>query len=154
MVRKILLLAGMFLIMVNYSAAGEVLQTQESELWDGIEADITGVRIKNNIVTVKFKLRNTGQEKHSVKIFYDSCYLMDENNQKKYYILKDSDGIYIAGPQADEDRGGRFWYTVESGKANNMWIKFPQPTDNPESVTISLAGFFPFEEIPLEQKQP
>ena len=131
--------------------SAQAIQTQESITWDGIEADLTDVRISQNIVTIKVRLRNTGSEEQSVKILYDTCFIMDETNQKKYYPLKDSDGLYIAGPAADEQRGGRFWFGIQAGKAKGLWIKFPEPTDRPETIMISLEGIFPFEEIPLKR---
>ncbi|MBN2466592.1 MAG: hypothetical protein JXD19_00435 [Deltaproteobacteria bacterium] len=129
--------------------AGEVIQTQESSSWDGIEADLTSLTIKNNIITVKIKFRNTASKNQGIKIPYDSCFIMDATNQKKYYPLKDSDGLYIAGPVSDTQGGGRFWFDIHAGQSKSLWIKFPEPTDNPETVTISLEGIFPFEDIAL-----
>lgn len=129
--------------------AGEVIQTQQSDSWDGIEADLTSVQAKDNVVTVKFTLRNTGSQKASVQIKYQGCYLMDTANQKKYYVLKDADGLFIAGPMYDKSDGGRFWSDIAPGAAKGMWIKFPQPTDKVETVTILLPGVFPFEDIIL-----
>jgi hypothetical protein len=151
--KKASLLLLIVLVPAGIVFSGEVIQTQESDAWEGIEADLTSLRISKNIVTVKVKLRNTGCEEQGVKIPYDACFIMDETNQKKYYPLKDSDGLYIAGPMADEQSGGRFWFGVQAGKARGLWIKFPEPTDGPETITISLAGIFPFEEIQLKSKE-
>lgn len=131
--------------------AAEVLQTQDADLWDGIEVDLTKMTVKNNVVTVKLKFRNTGTENHSVRIEYKSCYIMDEANQKKYFVLKDSDGVYIAGPQHDQSAGGRFWFEIKAGKSKNMWLKFPEPTDNPETISISIPGVSPFDEVELKK---
>jgi len=139
------------LIPAGVAFSGEVMQTQESDTWEGVEADLTSLRIKNNIVTVKVKLRNTGSDEQGVKFCYDTCFIMDETNQKKYYPLKDSDGIYIAGPMADQNRGGRFWYGIKAGKTRGLWIKFPEPADGPETITLSIPGIFPFEELPLKK---
>ncbi len=131
--------------------AGEVLQTQEADVWDGIEVDLTKMTIKNNIVTVKFKFRNTGADNQTVRFGYRDCYIMDETNQKKYFVLKDSDGIYIAGPQHDQSGGGRFWFEVKAGKSKNMWMKLPEPTDNPETISISIPGVSPFDEVEIKK---
>jgi hypothetical protein len=42
--------------------SGQVIQTQESDTGDGIEADLTGINIGDNIITIKVKLRNIGAE--------------------------------------------------------------------------------------------
>ncbi|OGD38915.1 MAG: hypothetical protein A2V45_02205 [Candidatus Aminicenantes bacterium RBG_19FT_COMBO_58_17] len=127
----------------------EVIQTQSHNTVEGIEADLTSLEIQNNIVTVKFKLRNTAAEKQNVTIQFKDCYIMDEVNQKKYYGLKDTDGLFIAGPAYDDQNGGRFWYGIQAGKSMGLWIKFPQPADNPASITISLPGVSPFESVKL-----
>ena len=105
----IVALALAFLVTTGAGFATEVIQTQEAETWDGVEVDLTSLTVKNNIVTVKFKIRNTGSEKQNVRVDYRDCYLMDETNQKKYYVLKDSDGLFISGPNYDRSNGGRFW---------------------------------------------
>ena len=131
--------------------AQDVLQTQESDLWEGIEIDLTKITVRNNVITAKFKLRNTGSEKHNIRIDYKTCYIMDETNQKKYYVLKDSDGIYIAGPQYDQSGGGRFWFNIKSQKSKGLWMKFPEPTDNPETISISIPGAAPFDGVEIKK---
>ena len=134
--------------------AGKVIQTQESDKWDGLEIDLISLKVKNNVLTVKFKLRNVGSEVIEPGIYFKDCYIMDETNQKKYYPLKDSDGNYIAGPvrySGSAWGGGLFKFKIEPGKMKGMWIKFPEPSDNPETITIHIPGFFPFEEIKLSK---
>jgi hypothetical protein len=130
----------------------EVIQTQESTTWEGIEVDLISLKVRNNIVTLKFKLRNEGEAKQVVEIYFESCYIMDETNQKKYYPLKDSDGLFIGGPEYSDYRGGYFKSTIEPSKSRGLWLKFPQPTDNPETITISIPGVFPFEGVQLIQE--
>jgi hypothetical protein len=137
------------LVSIGLLFCQQAIQTQSHDTEEGIEVDLTSLEIQNNIVTLKFKLRNTGAEKKTVLIPFKNCYIMDETNQKKYYALKDSDGLFIAGPAYDHSDGGRFWFGIDKGKSMGMWIKFPQPTDNPVSITISLAGVSPFENAKL-----
>ncbi len=139
----------LFLMGAGAGLAGEVIQSQEAESVDGIEVDLTSVKMKNDIVTLKFKIRNVGSKSQNVEIPYKSCFLMDETNQKKYYILKDSDGIFIAGPLNRRVGGGQFSLHISPGKSKNMWMKFPAPPDNPETVTISIEGVLPFEDVKL-----
>lgn len=130
--------------------ATDVVQTQESDRWDGIEVDLTKLSIRNNIITLRFKIRNTGEKRRDIEFYYKDCYLIDEANQKKYYVLKDSEGQFIGGPKDKEWEGGRFSTPVPALESNGLWMKFPLPTDDPESISISLPGFFPFEEIVLQ----
>ena len=129
--------------------AGEVIQTQESSLWDGVEVDLLSVKVRNNILTVKIKFRNEGEENQKISAYYESCYIMDETNQKKYFVLKDSDGKYIAGPKKGDHKGGYFEFKIEPSKSKGVWMKFPAPENSPETISLSIPGVFPFEEVAL-----
>jgi len=129
--------------------AAEVIQTQESSLWDGVEVDLLSVKVRNNILTVKIKFRNEGEESQKLGAYYESCYIMDETNQKKYFVLKDSDGKYIAGPKGGDHKGGYFEFTIEPSKSKGIWMKFPAPEKSPETISLSIPGVFPFEEVEL-----
>ena len=129
--------------------AGEVIQTQESSLWDGVEVDLLSVKVRNNILTVKIKFRNEGEENQKISAYYESCYIMDETNQKKYFVLKDSDGKYIAGPKKGDHKGGYFEFKIEPSKNKGIWMKFPAPENSPETISLSIPGVFPFEEVEL-----
>jgi len=131
--------------------AEEAIQTQESDTLDGIEVDLKSLKIKDDIITLKFKIRNAGTEKQSVKINFKNCYIMDQKNQKKYYVLKDSDGKYIAGPIYDNNEGGRFWFDIQPEKSKGLWMKFPEPVDETEEITISIPEMPPFEDVKLKE---
>ncbi|MCP4156133.1 MAG: hypothetical protein GY757_50905 [bacterium] len=150
-VRQVLTIVFIMVVTISFAAAQGVLQTQESDLYDGISVDLTKLAVKNNIITIKMKWRNEGDEKHSVRFSYGNCYIMDSANQKKYFALKDSEGIFIAGPQHDKDKGGRFWYEIKQKKSKNIWIKFPLPTDNPETISIAIPGVSPFDDVELKK---
>ena len=140
----------LFLLM-GFIINAAVIQTQESDKWDNIELDLFGLKIRNNIITLKFKIRNTGQDIRDVQFHYKDCYMIDESNQKKYFLLKDSDGQFIGGPKDKAWNGGRFSYRIDPGKSKSLWMKFPQPTDNPKTITIVVPGVMPFEEVDISQ---
>jgi len=60
---------------------------------DSVEVDLTSLKVKNNIVTVKFKVRNEGDEKQTVRVDYKECYIMDEEN---HIIAVIGDGSFTA----------------------------------------------------------
>jgi hypothetical protein len=144
------LVFSLVFLVFGFLAAAEVIQTQESDSWDGIELDLTSLKVRDNILTLRFKFRNTGDQGQIVQFHYKDCYIVDEKNQKKYFLLKDTDGQFIGGPKDKEWEGGRFRFDIGPGKTKGMWMKFPEPTDNPESISIFIPGVFPFEEIPLK----
>jgi hypothetical protein len=140
----ILLLAGSGLLV-----ATDVIQTQESNIWEGIEADLIKINVRNDILTLRFKIRNTDSTSHTVEFYFKDCYIVDPANQKKYFPLKDSEGQFIGGPKEKEWEGGRFYISIDAGSSAGFWVKFPVPTNNPETIDISTPGFFPFEEVSL-----
>jgi len=145
--RSILILTA---AVVFIAAAADVIQTQDSDTWDGIAADLTQLSIKNDVLTLRFKIRNEGSDSPRIEFLFRDCYIVDESNQKKYFLLKDAEGQYIAGPKEKEWDGGRFSYIVEPEKTKGLWMKLPVPTDNPDTISISIPGFFPFEEVSLK----
>jgi hypothetical protein len=146
---KLFVALSIVFLLTGIVFCSEVIQTQESDSWEGIEVDLTSLKIRNSIVTLKFKFRNTSSDTQRGEFKFNACYIMDEVNQKKYYPLKDSDGNYIGGPMATYISGGIYKFDLQGGKTKSMWVKFPEPTDNPESITISIPGVFPFEEVVL-----
>ncbi|MCG2816640.1 MAG: hypothetical protein L6425_11980 [Candidatus Aminicenantes bacterium] len=130
--------------------AADVIQTQDSDTWDGVAADLTQISLRNDVLTLRFKIRNTGSESPRIEFLYRDCYIVDESNQKKYFLLKDSEGQFIGGPKDKDWEGGRFSYIVEADGSKGLWMKFPVPADNPDSISISVPGFFPFEEVSLQ----
>ena len=143
------MLAGMVLLLAasGWLVSQQALQTQSHDTADGVEVDLLSSDVQNNIVTLKLKFRNTGTAEANIIVRYKDCYIMDETNQKKYYALKDSDGLYIAGPMYDQADGGRFWYDIAGGKSKGMWIKFPEPADHPSAITVAIPGVQPFENV-------
>jgi len=147
--RAIFLGVAVLAIGAVLSPGQQPIQTQSHNILDGVQVDLTSLEVRNNIVTVKFQIRNTGAAKQGCNFSYKDCYIMDETNQKKYFALKDADGLFIAGPMYDDADGGRFWFDIGPGQSKGFWIKFPNPTDNPKSIVISIPDVSPFEEIPL-----
>jgi hypothetical protein len=140
----------MFILVFGFgSLYAGIIQTQESTDNEDIVAELTGLTIKNNIITVKIKIRNNGNESVKLDFHFKDFYIIDEANQKKYYILKDSEAKCIGGPFSSDGSGGRFESWIKPQKIKNIWAKFPLPVDNPESISISIPGFLPFEEIKL-----
>jgi len=141
---------GTTLILFGGAMAQDALQTQYHDTLDGLEVDLVKLDVQNSILTMRFRVRHTGESKVTWQFNYSDCYIMDETNQKKYSALKDSDGLYIAGPVYDKNNGGRFWFDFMPGQTKGIWIKFPEPTDGPEAITISLPNVSPFDAVKMK----
>ena len=51
-IKKSLLLIIVILVSAGILYAADVIQTEESDKWDGIEVDLKSIKVKNNIITL------------------------------------------------------------------------------------------------------
>jgi hypothetical protein len=129
------------------AAAGTVLASQETN-WQGVVAEVTEFRRKGNTLTAKVRLRNQGSEKVQPEVIYKEVYLMDLGAGKKYQVLQDEKGAYIAALKSGwNDR----WYDeLAPGESYTMWVKFPAPPAEVKSVTLQVPGVPPFEDLAIQ----
>ena len=127
-------------------AAG-VLAREETK-WAGVSAEVTEFRRKGNTLTAKVRFRNRGTADAEPDIKYEDAYLMDAAAGKKYSVLKDENGAYIAAlRQGWKDR----WYEkVPAGQDMLIWAKFPAPPAEVKAVTFQLPGVPPFDDLAIQ----
>ncbi|HEV8579541.1 MAG TPA: hypothetical protein VGX68_10715 [Thermoanaerobaculia bacterium] len=132
---------------VPASAPAAVLASQETN-WQGIAADVTEFRRKGNTLTAKVVIRNHGSGEAQPDINYKEVYLMDLAAGKKYEVLKDEKGAYIAALRSNwNDR----WYeTLKPGESYTLWMKFPAPPADVKAVTLQIPGAPPFEDLAIQ----
>ena len=128
------------------SAAGP-LASQESN-WPGVVVDVMEFRRKGNTLTARVRLSNKGPEKPQAEINYGEVYVMDLAGGKKYQVLQDQEGAFIAALRSGwKDR----WYeTLEPGKSQMLWMKFPAPPAEVTTVTLQVPGVPPFEDLAIQ----
>jgi hypothetical protein len=129
------------------AAPATILASQETN-WQGIAADVTEFRRKGNTLTAKVVIRNHGSADSQAEINYKEVYLMDLAAGKKYEVLKDEKGAYIAALRSNwNDR----WYeTLKPGDSYTLWMKFPAPPADVKSVTLQVPGAPPFEDLSIQ----
>ena len=149
---KIVFFLALIILLGLGTLGAAVIQTQAANDNENIVAELSELTINSNIVTIKVRIFNKGNENSKLDFYFKDCYIIDEANQKKYYILKDSEGLCIGGPFSSNGDGGRFEFWTKPQSAKSIWAKFPMPTDNPGSISISVPGFMPFEAIKLALK--
>ena len=128
-------------------APAQVLASQDPNRAGGV-AEVLEFRRKGNTLTAKVRLRNGGPDKRQVEVKYDETYLMDTGNAKKYEVLRDEKGTYIAALRSGwTDR----WYdTLEPTESYLLWIKFPAPPPEVKAVTLQVPGTPPFEDLAIQ----
>jgi hypothetical protein len=128
-------------------AAPAALASQQTN-WPGVVADVTEFRRKGSTLTAKVVLRNQGGADARPEVHYQETYVMDAGAGKKYEVLKDEQGAYIAALHS----GYRdFWYdTLKPGASYTIWMKFPAPPPDVKTVILQIPGVPPFEDLAIQ----
>ena len=129
------------------AAAATVLASQDTN-WPGVVAEVTELRRKGNTLTAKVRLRNGSPDKQQVEVKFDETYLMDAANAKKYEVLRDEKGTYIAAVRSGW--GDRWYDTLDPAQSYVLWIKFPAPPPEVTTITLQLPNTPPFEDLAIQ----
>lgn len=129
------------------AGGGAAVASQETN-WPGIVAEVTEFRRKGNTLTAKVRLRNQGSAETQPDIMYKEVYLMDLGAGKKYEVLKDEKGTYIAALR--QNWNDRWYQDLKPGEAQTIWMKFPAPPADVKTVTLQIPGAPPFEDLPIQ----
>jgi hypothetical protein len=127
--------------------AGAVLASQDTN-WPGVVAEVTELRRKGNTLTAKVRLRNAGADEQQAEVHFDETYLMDAANAKKYEVLRDEKGVYVASLRSGwNDR----WYGgLKPTQSYQLWMKFPAPPADVHTITLQLPNTPPFEDLAIQ----
>jgi len=124
-------------------AAGKSLETK----WPGVVAEVSEFRRKGTALTAKVRFTNNGAQRAQPDFYYGETYLLDADN-KKYEVLKDEQGRYLAALRSGyPDR----WYEwLEPGASQTVWMKFSAPSATVKMATLQVPGMEPFEELAIQ----
>jgi hypothetical protein len=123
------------------------LASQQSN-WPGVVVDVTEFRRKGSTLTARVVLRNQGSAEVEPDISYQEVYVMDLEGGKKYEVLKDEKGSYIAALR--QGYGSRWYQKLSPGETYTIWMKFPAPPADVKAVTLQLPGLPPYEDLPIQ----
>jgi hypothetical protein len=126
---------------------GPALATQDSN-WAGVVVDVVEFRRRGNTLTAKLRLTNRGTEQSTAEVHYGEAYLMDAAAGKKYEVLKDEKGAYIAALRSGYNNK---WYEyLKPTQSATIWMKFPAPPPEVKAVTLQVPGVPPFEDLAIQ----
>ncbi len=130
--------------------AMNAIQTQPST--DGnFELSVIRAKVKGDVLTFQVAFKNTSSKKRQYAFYFKDVYYTDSKAKKKYYALKDSKGLYIAGPAYDHNGGGSFNVWLEPNAKAIFWIKFPAPGNDTKSIDLYIPWALPIEDVKLER---
>ncbi len=130
-----------------WAQSGDVIQSQDTN-WSGVVGEITQVKRKDGVLTLKMRLRNNGSKKPGDWLTggyntYDNFYLTA--GDKKYFVLRDTEGK----PLATDDGDGYVGAEIAKDETFTWWAKFPAPPADVTSVTFYTPIAPPFEDLPI-----
>jgi hypothetical protein len=137
----------------NSSAAvsSDIIQSQDTNT-PGVVGELIQCRRSDGVLSVKIRFHNTTGTPVSfyvlgTNVSYERFYLAAAS--KKYFILKDSDGTYLA-PGADYSCGmPGVCEKLPAGQSNTWWAKFPAPSADVKKLDLFTPVTPPFEDIPI-----
>jgi hypothetical protein len=127
--------------------AATVLVAQDTN-WPGVVAEILEFRRKGNTLTAKVRLRNGSPEQQTVTIKYPEVYLMDAANAKKYQVLRDEAGSYIAA--LNSGYSDQWYEYMKPTEQYTIWAKFPAPPPEVTTINLHLPNVPPFEDVAIQ----
>jgi hypothetical protein len=141
------ILSGVFLLASTLPGAADVIQTQSATEGD-VEVDVIKAAAKEGILTVQIAYRNKGNAVAEIYFAWGDVYFLDTQDKKKYQVLNDSQGVYLAQP----DNHDRHCNTkIPPGGKQLVWFKFPAPPAGTTKVNLVVPGVLPFEDLPISQ---
>lgn len=131
-------------------AAGDAPKPLAVEDYSEADVEVSLLQVKRttgDTVTVKWKYKNRGDKPARIPaLVSDELYLVDAANKKKYFVIKDEKGQWVAG-----SAHGYHSVDIKEGASFPMWAKFPAPPAKTEKITVYLPGVAPMEDVPISQ---
>ena len=133
------------------AASSGVIQSQDTST-SGVTGELIQCRRSGGVLSVKIRFHNTTGAGISFYALgpntsYDKYYLAAAN--KKYFILKDTDGTYLA-PGFNWDCGmSGVCEKLGPGQSITWWAKFPAPSADVTKLDLFTPVTPPFEDVPI-----
>jgi hypothetical protein len=114
----------------------------------GIVAEVVESARADSVLSVRIRLRNTGDRAVSVRVVeagdFNANYVSAEN--RKYLILHTPGGKHAASPA---DGSGNVGTSLKQGESWTWWAKFPAPPRHVRSYTYYWPLGDPIERLPI-----
>jgi len=131
--------------------SSDIIQSQDTNS-PGVVGELIQCKRSGGVLSVKIRFHNTSGAPVSFyvlgpNISYERFYVAAAS--KKYFILKDSDGTYLA-PGGDYSCGlPGVCEKLGAGQSNTWWAKFPAPSAEVMKVELFTPVTPPFDDVPI-----
>lgn len=131
--------------------AAEPLQTQYHD--SGAEVHAIKAKVANGVLTVIVRYQNDTGDEFEENFPISEVYYIDPAENKKYSVLQDENGKWIANPVNNHGRigvVGKDWgMDVEAGKSKVIWFKFPEPASAGDTINLVVPNVTPFDGLAI-----
>jgi Cytochrome oxidase complex assembly protein 1 len=133
------------------AGGSDTIQSQDTNI-QGVVGELIQCRRSAGVLSVKIRFHNTtgaGMGFYALppNASYDKYYLAAAN--KKYFILKDTEGTYLA-PSANWDCGlSGVCEKLGAGQSITWWARFPAPSADVTKLDLFTPVTPPFEDVPI-----
>lgn len=148
--KKLLITSLLILLLAPIISIAQLNEPVETN-WSGVTATLSTCQQDLYRMFIVVDLKNETDKKVSSgkALYFKDIYLFDFENDKKYFILKDANGLYLAGPRLDKNDGGRWWIELPPQETVKLWAFFPSLPTSCSSIDIYIPQLLPFEDIPI-----
>jgi hypothetical protein len=117
------------------------------------EASLAQAKVREQVFAVRLTLKNVSNRDIEPEIPFQDLHVTNIRDGKKYFPLKDSQGNFLAGPQARAWPGGVFRNKIQPGEVRTIWVDFPPPPDSANTVDLFVPGLLPFEGVKVSRSR-
>ncbi len=116
-----------------------------------LRASLSSASRANGQLKVRITVTNPGPDTtNGSALNYADAYVFDPASRKKYGLVKDADGNYLATPTSDRNGGGRLFLSrVHAGGRSFLALTFTAPPDSVRTVDVVVPWLDPFEGVAL-----
>lgn len=129
-----------------------VIQSQDTNS-SGVVGELTEAKRSDGVLTIKVRFRNTGNQRSTVS--FTSWNAPGDNEkfyvtagEKKYFMLKDSDGTYLSTNSSENG----LVIQLNPGQTFMWWAKYPAPGVEAKKFNFVTPVAPPFEDVPITDK--
>lgn len=153
--RTVALAATWLLLVCAAAQSSEPIATAYTN-WDDVSLELMVVERKGSVLTVKWAVRNEGEERQRVKFSLTRAaartYAVDEESGTKYFVLTDEEGACLASECAWVGGSEGIEEDVDAGKVKRFWMKLPAPPPEISSLTLFFDETEPLEDVSIADK--
>ncbi len=123
-----------------------VINSIQKKSLNELDINVTKARVTGDILTVELMVINKGTERISYYLPLDEVSYIDDATSKKYSLLKDDAGKYMANPINSTNKDISIFGTE---KEHLITMKFPAPPAESKTISLNIPKFGSFDVLPI-----